>query len=152
VNPDYPDVVGLSVLCLPGADVLRPLHRNVVRHGRVGHATVDQITTALQRIGYDMVLDSTPDLPDVPDHHQLAVAQAGGYHVVGHRMQKVTTWKGAGGVPGLSRERDVSRRCDEGEECQGRRRYEHTPSRDAWRTWHARLVPKPMGRPRKEDR
>jgi hypothetical protein len=76
-NPDYPDVVGLSVLISPGADVLRLVQRNIVPHGRVAHANVEQITTALQRIGYDMVLYITPDLPDLPDHHQLAVGQGG---------------------------------------------------------------------------
>jgi hypothetical protein len=76
-NPDYPDVVGLSVLFTPGADVVRLVQRNVVPHGRIAHATVEQIMIALRGKGFDLLLYITPDLPDLPDHHQLAVAQGG---------------------------------------------------------------------------
>ena len=76
-NPDYPTIVGLSVLFAPGADVLGIVQRNVVPHGHVAHATIQQILTSLQSHGYGMMLYITPDLPRLPDHHQLAVTSQG---------------------------------------------------------------------------
>ena len=76
-NPDYPTAVGLSVLFAPGADVLGIVQRNIVPHGHVAHATIQQILTSLSSGGYEMVLYNTPDLPRLPDHHQLAVTIQG---------------------------------------------------------------------------
>jgi hypothetical protein len=76
-NPDYPTVVGLSVLFAPGAGVSGLVQRNVVPHGRVAHATIQHILASLQSQGYGMLLYITPDLPRLPDHHQLAVTSQG---------------------------------------------------------------------------
>jgi hypothetical protein len=76
-NPDYLSVVGLSVLFAPGADMLYLMQHNIVPHKRVAHARVQSIVAALNSQGYDMLLYVTPDMPRLPDHHQLAVSQQG---------------------------------------------------------------------------
>jgi Mrp family chromosome partitioning ATPase len=76
-NPDYPTVLGVSVLFAPGADVPLLVQRNIVPHKRVAHGTIQHILIELTTQGYDMVLYVTPDLPRLPDHHQLAVIKQG---------------------------------------------------------------------------
>ena len=68
---------GVSVLFAPGADLSGLTLRNIVPHRRVAHATIHDVHAALSSLGYAMLLYITPDIPRLPDHHQLAVSTHG---------------------------------------------------------------------------
>lgn len=74
-DPDYPDVVGISVLFRAGADVEELARANPLPNARLSHATVGGIRAELASVGFALILYVTPQpMLNLPDHHTLAVA------------------------------------------------------------------------------
>lgn len=73
----HPDVVGLSVVLHPGYSYYDLAQRNHFRHRKLSYNTVAALVDGLRQAGYDLLLYITPDLPNFPDHHSLAVVRNG---------------------------------------------------------------------------
>lgn len=75
-DPDYPDVVGISVLFRAGADVEELARTNPLPNARLSHATVGHIMAELALVGCALMLYVTPQpMLGLPDHHTVAVAR-----------------------------------------------------------------------------
>jgi len=78
-DPDYPDVVGISVLFRIGADVEELARTNPLPNAWLSHATVAHIIAELAVDGYVPMLYITPQsVLNLPDHHTLAFARLSG--------------------------------------------------------------------------
>ncbi len=75
-DPDYPDVVGISVLFRVGADVEELARTNPLPNARPSHATMSRIIAELALVGCALMLYVTPQpVLGLPDHHTLAIAR-----------------------------------------------------------------------------
>lgn len=75
-DPDYPDVVGISVLFRIGADAEELSRANPLPNARLSYATVARLVAELARVGYTVKLYITPQqVLGLPDHHTLAITR-----------------------------------------------------------------------------
>lgn len=72
----YPDTLGLSTVFREGASLDELVRAGHFPHPKVSYSIVQRLIAELGSAGYEMVLYITP-VPELPDHHSLAVAMRG---------------------------------------------------------------------------
>lgn len=72
----YPDAVGISTVFREGASLDDLVRAGHFPHPKVSYSIVQRLIAELGSAGYEMALFITP-VPELPDHHSLAVAKRG---------------------------------------------------------------------------
>lgn len=72
-----PPIYGLSCVFRQGATVSELARAAAYPNNALSISIINALVRELKAVGHELILYITPDIPNLPDHHTLAVAQNG---------------------------------------------------------------------------